>query len=482
MSQAKGLRQYAVLGSILIGAFSLVLTNSAFNVLLPYFVTYYGISTLTGGWIIALYMLAMTLTMPLASLVVDRLGRKRTYMLGIVLYGVSSVLGALLYEHVSVLLVVRFIHGAAAGLMIPLSLVLLFDNYGTEIRGRITGAWGMLLMIAPAIGPTLGGLIIQFGRLDILFWLNVPFAIGALFWCGRYIRPYVPTGRKHIQFSSISLMLGGIASLSLGIQLYSSTIVPTLCSWLLFGLGLLLLIGFVRLENGRQEPMIRYSLLKSSPIFAWSVLISTIQDCVMFGAIFALPLLFQNVFGLSPSVSGLMFLPGAIATSLFMWIGGNWFDRGQSKRFIAWGTLIVVLALFSFVLLPQSIGMIVLIVLMACRGAGMGLSGMSVSALGLQALPEEDMHEGSALATTLQRLISSFALIILTLFYDGRWHMLAQSGYTSQAAQWMALREVFVLLGTVLLLTLPVILSITRKKVGIIAEHNRLEDGEQPTA
>ncbi len=482
MSQPKGLGQYAVLGSILIGAFSLVLTNSAFNVLLPYFVTYYGISTLTGGWIIALYMLAMTLTMPVASLIVDRLGRKRTYMLGIVLYGVSSIAGALLYEHVAVLLLVRFIHGAAAGLMIPLSLVLLFDDYGTEVRGRITGAWGMLLMIAPAVGPTLGGLIIQFGRLDVLFWLNVPFAICALFWCGRYIRPYVPAQRKQIRISSISLMIGGIASLSLGIQLYSSTLVPVAFAWMLFVLGVLLLIGFVRLENSRQEPMIRYNLLKSNPVFAWSVLVSTIQDCVMFGAIFALPLLFQNVFGLSPSVSGLMFLPGAITTSLFMWIGGNWFDRGQNKRFIAWGTVVVVLALGSFVFLPQSTGIVILILLMACRGAGMGLSGMSVSALGLQALPEEDMHEGSALATTLQRLISSFALIILTLFYDGRWQMLTGAGYATPTAQWMALREVFVILGAVLLVTLPVILSITRKKVGIIAEHNRLEDQKQPTA
>ncbi len=482
MSQSKGLGQYAVLGSILIGAFSLVLTNTAFNVLLPYFVTYYGVSTLTGGWIIALYMLAMTLTMPIATLIVDRLGRKRTYMLGIVLYGVSSILGALWYEQVAILLLVRFIHGAAAGLMIPLSLVLLYDNYGTEVRGRITGAWGMLLMIAPAVGPTLGGLIIQFGRLDILFWLNVPFAICALFWCGRHIRSYVPAQRKQISTGSISLMLGGIASLSLGIQLYSSTMVPTVFAWLLLGLGVVLLVGFVRLENKRKEPMIRYNLLRSSPVFAWSVFVSTIQDCVMFGAIFALPLLFQDVFGLSPSLSGMMFLPGAITTSLFMWIGGNWFDRGRSKQFIVWGSVVVVLALLSFVWLPQTTGIFVLIALMACRGAGMGLSGMSMSALGLQALPEEDMHEGSALATTLQRLISSFALIILTLFYDARWHMLAQAGDASGTAQWTALREVFVILGGLLLVTVPVILLITRKKVDIIVENNRLEEQKQPTA
>ena len=162
------LRRHAVLFAILLGAFTLVLTNSAFNLLLPYFIEYYDISTTAGGWIIALYMLAMTLTMPLASLIVDRLGRKRTYMMGICIYGVFSVIGALFHSYIEALLLVRFMHGVAAGLMIPLSLVLLFDVYGPEVRGRITGAWGLLLMLAPAAGPTLGGFIIQYGRLEIL--------------------------------------------------------------------------------------------------------------------------------------------------------------------------------------------------------------------------------------------------------------------------------------------------------------------------
>lgn len=131
------MKSHAVLLAILIGAFSLVLTNSAFNLLLPYFVQYYQISTTAGGWIIALYMLAMTLTMPLASLIVDRLGRKQTYMLGITIYGLFSVAGALFYHSIEVLLLVRFMHGVAAGLMIPLSLVLLFDVYGPEVRGEL---------------------------------------------------------------------------------------------------------------------------------------------------------------------------------------------------------------------------------------------------------------------------------------------------------------------------------------------------------
>lgn len=88
-------KKHSVLFAILVGAFSLVLTNSAFNVLLPNFIQMYEISTTFGGWMITLYLLAMTITMPLTSCIVDRLGRKKTYILGISLYCLFSILGGL---------------------------------------------------------------------------------------------------------------------------------------------------------------------------------------------------------------------------------------------------------------------------------------------------------------------------------------------------------------------------------------------------
>ncbi len=133
----------------------------------------YDISTTLASWMMILYIVAMTMTMPLTSLIVDRLGRKQTYLLGIGLFGLFSILGGLCYQYVQVVLLVRFMHGVAAGIMIPLSLVLLFDFYEPEVRGKVTGVWGMLLTIATVIGPTLGGVIIQVGELKHLFWLNV---------------------------------------------------------------------------------------------------------------------------------------------------------------------------------------------------------------------------------------------------------------------------------------------------------------------
>src|SRR5690625_71906 len=121
----RSVRRHNVLFAILIGAFSLVLTNSAFNILLPNIIEMYNISTTYGGWIIIIYLLAMTVTMPLTGSIVDLLGKKTTYLIGIGLYGLFSIVDGVLSHSVHVVMFVRFMHGVSAGLMIPLSLVLL---------------------------------------------------------------------------------------------------------------------------------------------------------------------------------------------------------------------------------------------------------------------------------------------------------------------------------------------------------------------
>ncbi|SDT35289.1 drug resistance transporter, EmrB/QacA subfamily [Paenibacillaceae bacterium GAS479] len=463
------MKKHSILFAVLLGAFSLVLTNSAFNILLPSLVTLYSISTSLGGWLMALYILAMTITMPLTSLFVDRFGRKRTYLFGLALYGLTSGIGALFSHSFEVAMLVRLLHGIAAGLMIPLSLVLLFDYYGNEARGRVVGAWGMLLTIAPAIGPTLGGVIIQYGDLSALFWINVPFAVAAFVWCSFKISAYPPVRRKTIHWQSLTLLVLGVALFSLGIQFVSQPGVPAWGAAALLLLGAAAGIQFLRVESKKEEPLIRFGLLKRYPVYTAALVVAAVQDAVMFGVIFVLPLFFQEALNLSPAVAGAMFIPTAIATSLFAWIGGSLVDAGKSRGFIGYGIFFVALSIVSFAFLPQTAPLVLVMALMALRGIGNGLSEMSLTTIGFAALPEEDLHEGSALANTLQRLASSFTVMLLAVYYDFRKGMLIDAGQLADNAGWMALKEECLLLGALLLLTLPLLRAIKLKRVNDVA-------------
>ncbi|MGE8080821.1 MFS transporter [Peribacillus loiseleuriae] len=472
MIKIANLKKHSVLFAILVGAFSLVLTNSAFNILLPNLIQMYDISTTFGGWIITLYLLAMTITMPLTACIVDQLGKKTTYILGISLYGLFSIAGYLFYQYVQIILLVRFIHGIAAGLMIPLSLVLLFDIYRKDVRGKVTGVWGMLLTIAPAIGPTFGGIIIQFGELKHLFLINIPLALLSLILCYRQIKPNQPAKRKTIRFKSILLMMLGIGGMSLGIQMFSNPIFPRWTISLLFLAGIVILVRFIQNENVQKEPIIRSSLLRN-PIYAVSIIISAMQASVMFGVIFIFPLMLQEVFHLSPSITGAIFIPTAICTSLFVWIGGNLIDSGKYLHFITFGIVLIAISVLLFAFISTGTSLIVIALLMAVRGCGIGLSNMTVTTIGLNSLADEDLHEGSALSNTIKRLASSLTVMLLTCYYDIRWQMISRSGDSIQFAKWMALKEECLMLGCFMLLTLPLALFLNSRKLDVGVENDR---------
>jgi len=461
------IKSHSALIAIFIAAFSLVLTNSSINILLPNFIQLYDINATTAGWVILAYLLSMTVTMPLTPLIVDRLGRKRAYITGVAIYGLSSIIGGLFDQYVQVILLVRCLHGIAGGIMIPLSLSLLFDVYEQEVHGRVAGIWGIQLTIASIIGPTIGGLIMQFGQLQYLFWMNVPFALVSLLLCATQIDSYTAMRKKDMDVLGILYLVISVCMLSVSIQLLLKQVLPM---WILIGLllgGILLLLRFIRLENKKSEPLLNYKLLKRKTIFAIAVLIAAIQDMVMLGAIFVLPLLFQEVYQLPSSVVGAMFIPTAIATSLFMWLGGHWLDKGKSKNFIVVGIVIVAFSILSFAFLSNSASIIVLMLLMFGRGVGGGLSNMTVTTIGLHTLSQEELHEGSALASTIERFSSSFAVMLLTIYYDFRWNMLVNAGVSLADAKWMAIKEECMILGGIMLVTVPFVLYITRKRVDI---------------
>lgn len=272
-------------------------------------------------------------------------------------------------------------------------------------------------------------------------------------------------------------MVLSVASLSLGIQMVSNPAVPRWVPCLLIVLGTAALVRFIRKENVKEEPLIRYRLLRRNPVFTVTLLISAIQDAVMFGVIFVLPLIFQEVLHLSPSVTGAMFIPTALFTSLFVWIGGSLVDSGKSLKFIAYGIGFIAVSVLAFAFIPKEVSFLVLLLLMALRGIGNGLSDMTVTAIGLNSLPEEDLHEGSALSNTIQRLASSFAVMLLSVYYDVRWQMIAQAGESAEHAKWMALKEECMVLGGLMILTLPLVLVINGKKAGVV-----VGNGKEPAA
>ncbi|GAJ97658.1 MFS transporter [Geomicrobium sp. JCM 19055] len=443
---------YIVVAAIIGTGFALVVTNSAFNVLIPGLSNLYKIKTSEASWLITIYLLAMTVTMPIAAYLSRVWGRKRLFTSGALILFASSIYGALFYDSFITIAFVRLLHGVAAGIMIPLSLVLLFSLYPQSFHGRISGLWGLVLTAAPAIGPFLGGVLMDLGKFHYLFWFMVPFALFVSFIGVLKLPEQRAVPRKKTSPYTIGVFACSLLCICLGLQLMGTTNLTYWLPYLFLILGIGLLYLFLRNQRNASEPMIALHLFQNR-LYTASVVIVTVQHSVMFGVLILFPLMMQDVFSYSASVTGALYIPAAIFASLFAWYGGRKIDQ-QSTSFVKIGILLTALSILLLAFVPIHASLLVLIVIMAIRGMGMGLSNSPVVTIGLHALEEKDWHDGSALSNTLKRLSSMVMVIFITMYFDLRWTAL-EATVTVTEAKWQALQELWLLLGFLMIVTLP---------------------------
>ncbi len=437
-----------VVFNVLLGTLTVSLSNSSLNPALPMFMNVFGIGPLLATWIVAGFMTSMGMTMPLTSFLSQRLGRKRLYLWGVALFVGASLLGAVA-NSISLVITARVVQGIASGLMIPLSLAIIFSVYAKPERGRVTGLWSAAVMLAPALGPLCGSLLLEWFSWRSLFLMNVPIGLLALV-LGMVVLPdSEPAERQPFDLAGYLLIAAGIGLLMVSISglRHASTLLDPLDLGMLLA-GLLCLVAFVRVELSRQAPLLNLRIFALRG-YRLSVVIAVVQSVGMFECLVLLPLLVQVVLGYSAIWTGLALLCTAAFASLFGQMGGHILDRHGPRTVVACGLLLTGLSTLALGLLKADAAIAVVFALMMVRGAGLGLSYMPVTTAGLNALPEPMVTQGAAMNNISRRLVASLAIVIASLWLE--WRM----GPAGQAASPAAISEVFIATGILILLALP---------------------------
>ncbi|KPA94233.1 drug resistance transporter, EmrB/QacA subfamily, partial [Pseudomonas asplenii] len=373
-----------VVFNVLLGTLTVSLSNSSLNPALPMFMNVFGIGPLLATWIVAGFMTSMGMTMPLTSFLSQRLGRKRLYLWGVALFVGASLLGAVA-NSISLVITARVVQGIASGLMIPLSLAIIFSVYAKPERGRVTGLWSAAVMLAPALGPLCGSLLLEWFSWRSLFLMNVPIGLLALV-LGMVVLPdSEPAERQPFDLAGYLLIAAGIGLLMVSISglRHASTLLDPLDLGMLLA-GLLCLVAFVRVELSRQAPLLNLRIFALRG-YRLSVVIAVVQSVGMFECLVLLPLLVQVVLGYSAIWTGLALLCTAAFASLFGQMGGRILDRHGPRTVVACGLLLTGLSTLALGLLKADAAIAVVFALMMVRGAGLGLSYMPVTTAGLNA-------------------------------------------------------------------------------------------------
>lgn len=266
------------------------------------------------SWVFSVYMLTSTTSIPIFGKLADLYGRKRLYVLGMLLFMVGSALCGLA-GNMTELIVFRGIQGIGAGALMPLAITIIGDVVPLEQRGKMQGLFGAVFGLSSVIGPAVGGFIADHWNWHWVFYVNLPFGIAALFLIAIALQESRRSGKQRIDwFGSITLS-GSIIALLLALVLGGNVGTPgTHYAWGsaqiigLFGAGAVLLGLFLWIETKVQEPILPLKLFRNR-VFAVSSVTGFLMSVGMFGAITYIPLFVQGVIGVRASTAGYILTP-----------------------------------------------------------------------------------------------------------------------------------------------------------------------------
>ncbi|WNF36918.1 MDR family MFS transporter [Bacillaceae bacterium IKA-2] len=446
--------KWLVVIAVLLGTFTIILNNSMLNPAVPHLMTVFNTDAVSTGWVITIFMVTMGITMPLTGYLGDKFGKKKLYVIGLLIFISGSLLGSFSWDLKS-LVFFRGIQGVAGGIMMPLSMALIFEVFPRHERGLATGIWGIAAMMAPTIGPTIGGFIIEMGSWQWLFLVNVPTGLLGLIFGVMYLK-------NSNQVQGITFDKWGFLTITLGVGsiLFALARVSTLANLTeplnisLIILGLFSVFIFVKIENRIKQPLLDLSIFKNKA-YTYSVWIAVSTSLALFGGIFLIPLLIQHVYGLGAIVTGLIFLPAALFTGIFMTIGGRILDRKGPLLVVTIGLAATAIATISLGFLTTETSLVAIFVLMAIRGMGQGFSTMPAQTAGMNAIPDQFISRGSAINNVMRQMSSALGIVFISIYYEVRKVQVFTVVESMEEASLQAINEGFLILGLIAFLTIP---------------------------
>ncbi len=362
-------------------------------------------------WIVNAYTLTFAVLLMTGAALGDRFGRQRMFIIGLVIFTSASALAAL-STNMDTLIMARALQGAGGALVVPLTLTLLSAAVPAERRGVALGAWGAVSGLAVALGPLVGGAIVEGISWHWIFWLNVPIGIALLpFAWRRLTESRGPSDR--LDLPGLVLASVGLLALVWGVidgnakGWASPEIVGSI------GFGVLLLVAFVFWEGRAPAPMLPLRFFRSRA-FSMANLSSLLMYFGMFGSIYLLSLFLQNIQGYSPFQAGLRILPWTIAPIFVAPIAGAMSDRIGGGILMGTGLAMQAMGLAWIGLVASpSVDYAMLIVPFVLSGIGMGLFFAPVANVVLSAVRPEEEGQASGANNAIREVGGVFGVAVL---------------------------------------------------------------------
>jgi EmrB/QacA subfamily drug resistance transporter len=413
---SRGLQYKWIVASVVIlGVFMSILDQTIVNIAIPRLQTAFGADIHSVQWVLTAYILTQGVVTPTAAYFSDTFGIKRFYIFCLAAFTICSALCGLAWS-LPVLILFRVLQGAGGAALFPMSITLLFREFPPHERGVAMGFFGVPALLAPALGPTLGGYIVTFAGWQPIFYINVPIGIVAIILAMVLLREYRPEGRTRFDFIGFFFAAIGLATMLYALSDASTDgwTSGTVLGFLL--VGLIFLALFVTTEiiiaNRGGQPLLDLRLFANGP-FRTAIIASVFVIFCLFSGLFLFTIYLQTIRGLSAFQTGLLLLPQALASMVSVIVGGRLVDRIGVRAVMIPGLLILAFATWQLTFLTTSSPYSWIQLIFILRGLALGLTIQPLTVAMMAEVRSRQLAQASSLNTVGRAVSSSLGIAVI---------------------------------------------------------------------
>lgn len=407
----EGVSRGKILAALLFGMFIAILNQTLLNVALPKINTEFNISASTGQWLMTGFMLVNGILIPITAYLFNKYSYRKLFLVALVLFTIGSLICAISMNF-PIMMVGRVLQAIGAGVLMPLGSIVIITIYPPEKRGAAMGTMGIAMILAPAIGPTLSGYIVQNYHWNVMFYGMFIIGIIAILVGFIWFKLYQYTTNPKADIPGIIFSTIGFGALLYGFSEAGNKGWGSVEIETMFAIGIIFIILFVIRELRMKAPMLNLEVLKF-PTFTLTTVINMVVMMSLYGGMILLPIYLQNLRGFSALDSGLLLLPGSLIMGLLGPFAGKLLDTIGLKPLAIFGIAVMTYATWELTKLNMDTPYMTIMGIYVLRSFGMAFIMMPMVTAAINALPGRLASHGNAFLNTMRQLAGSIGTAIL---------------------------------------------------------------------
>ncbi|MBG1208623.1 DHA2 family efflux MFS transporter permease subunit [Staphylococcus aureus] len=407
----EGVSRGKILAALLFGMFIAILNQTLLNVALPKINTEFNISASTGQWLMTGFMLVNGILIPITAYLFNKYSYRKLFLVALVLFTIGSLICAISMNF-PIMMVGRVLQAIGAGVLMPLGSIVIITIYPPEKRGAAMGTMGIAMILAPAIGPTLSGYIVQNYHWNVMFYGMFIIGIIAILVGFVWFKLYQYTTNPKADIPGIIFSTIGFGALLYGFSEAGNKGWGSVEIETMFAIGIIFIILFVIRDLRMKSPMLNLEVLKF-PTFTLTTIINMVVMLSLYGGMILLPIYLQNLRGFSALDSGLLLLPGSLIMGLLGPFAGKLLDTIGLKPLAIFGIAVMTYATWELTKLNMDTPYMTIMGIYVLRSFGMAFIMMPMVTAAINALPGRLASHGNAFLNTMRQLAGSIGTAIL---------------------------------------------------------------------